>query len=105
MYDDSGAPSGMRAAVDYATELFDAATVRDLADRLVMLLGAVAADPGRPLRSYDVLTAAERTRLAGWGPGLSTACRWRRSPRSSSSGSGAPGCPGGPRRHHHPHLR
>ncbi|WP_405392676.1 amino acid adenylation domain-containing protein [Streptomyces sp. NBC_01102] len=68
-YDDSGAPSGMRAAVDYATELFDAATVRDLADRLVLLLDAVTADPDRPLRTYDVLTSAERTRLAAWGTG------------------------------------
>ncbi|WP_411082251.1 amino acid adenylation domain-containing protein [Streptomyces sp. cmx-18-6] len=68
-YDDSGAPSGMRAAVDYATELFDAATVRDLADRLVLLLSAVTADPERPLRAYDVLTAAERARLTAWGTG------------------------------------
>ncbi|MFD3651967.1 amino acid adenylation domain-containing protein [Streptomyces sp. NPDC058620] len=68
-YDDSGALSGMRAAVDYATELFDAATVRALADRLVLLLGAVSADPDRPLRTYDVLTTAERTRLTAWGTG------------------------------------
>ncbi|MEW1691323.1 amino acid adenylation domain-containing protein [Streptomyces sp. NPDC091265] len=68
-YDDNGAPSGMRAAVDYATELFDAATVRALADRLVLLLGSVTADPDRPLHTYDVLTPAERTRLATWGTG------------------------------------
>ncbi|MGW3801431.1 non-ribosomal peptide synthetase [Streptomyces clavifer] len=68
-YDDGGAPSGMRAAVDYATELFDPATVRGLADRLVLLLGAVTADPDRPLHTYDVLTDAERTRLTAWGTG------------------------------------
>ncbi|MEU8625018.1 amino acid adenylation domain-containing protein [Streptomyces sp. NPDC048669] len=68
-YDDSGALNGMRAAVDYATELFDAATVRDLADRLVLLLDAVSADPDRPLHTYDVLTATEHTRLAAWGTG------------------------------------
>ncbi|MEU9201481.1 amino acid adenylation domain-containing protein [Streptomyces sp. NPDC048332] len=68
-YDDDGAPSGMRAAVDYATELFDATTVHALADRLVLLLGAVGADPDRPLHAYDVLTPAERTRLAAWGTG------------------------------------
>ncbi|MFD0021695.1 amino acid adenylation domain-containing protein [Streptomyces sp. NPDC058382] len=68
-YDDSGAPSGMRAAVDYATELFDGSTVRALADRLVLLLSAVTADPGRPLHTYDVLTAAEHTRLTAWGTG------------------------------------
>ncbi|MFF3265020.1 amino acid adenylation domain-containing protein [Streptomyces sp. NPDC002932] len=68
-YDDSGAPDGMRAAVDYATELFDEATVRGLADRLVLLLDAVTADPERPLHTYDVLTAAEHTRLTDWGTG------------------------------------
>ncbi|MFJ4841624.1 amino acid adenylation domain-containing protein [Streptomyces sp. NPDC088746] len=68
-YDDGGTPSGMRAAVDYATELFDAATVRDLAARLVLLLDSVTADPDRPLSTYDVLTAAEHTRLAAWGTG------------------------------------
>ncbi|MEV3931394.1 amino acid adenylation domain-containing protein [Streptomyces sp. NPDC049944] len=68
-YDDSGAPTGMRAAVDYATELFDAATVRALADRLVVLLTAVTADPGRPLRAYDVLTPAERGILTARGTG------------------------------------
>ncbi|MFE4454560.1 amino acid adenylation domain-containing protein [Streptomyces sp. NPDC056796] len=68
-YDDSGAPTGMRGAVDYATELFDASTVRDLAGRLVRLLTAVASDPGRHLSAYDVLTPAERARLAGWGTG------------------------------------
>ncbi|MFI6650450.1 amino acid adenylation domain-containing protein [Streptomyces sp. NPDC050529] len=68
-YDDNGAPSGLRAAVDYATELFDAATVHALADRLVLLLGAVGADPDRALHTYDVLTPAEHTRLATWGTG------------------------------------
>ncbi|MFJ4971757.1 amino acid adenylation domain-containing protein [Streptomyces sp. NPDC088755] len=64
-----GAPSGMRGAVDYARELFDPATVRDLTERLTLLLGAVSADPDRPLRDYDVLTSAERTRLTAWGTG------------------------------------
>nr|WP_104789760.1 non-ribosomal peptide synthetase [Streptomyces sp. QL37]PPQ60335.1 non-ribosomal peptide synthetase [Streptomyces sp. QL37] len=68
-YDDGGTPSGMRAAVDYATELFDAATVRDLAARLVLLLDSVTADPDRPLSTYEVLTPAERSRLVAWGTG------------------------------------
>ncbi|WP_329617719.1 amino acid adenylation domain-containing protein [Streptomyces brevispora] len=68
-YDGSGALSGMSATVDYATELFDAATVRGLADRFALLLGAVAADPDRPLHTYDVLTAAEHTRLAARSTG------------------------------------
>ncbi|WP_093761613.1 non-ribosomal peptide synthetase [Streptomyces sp. BpilaLS-43] len=68
-YDADGAPSGLRAAADYATELFDAATVRDLTERFLLLLGAVTADPERPLSTYDVLPPAERARLTAWGTG------------------------------------
>ncbi|WP_435188685.1 amino acid adenylation domain-containing protein [Streptomyces sp. bgisy126] len=66
---DEDAPGGMRASVDYATELFDADTVRGLADRLVRLLGAVTEDPGLPLQAYDVLGDAEHGRLVRWGTG------------------------------------
>ncbi|MFF7849598.1 amino acid adenylation domain-containing protein [Streptomyces sp. NPDC007910] len=66
---DDGAPGGLRASVDYATELFDAATVRGLADRLVHLLGAVTEDPGLPLHAYDALGDADHARLARWGTG------------------------------------
>ncbi|MFF7364202.1 amino acid adenylation domain-containing protein [Streptomyces sp. NPDC008125] len=68
-HDADGTPDGMAATVDYATELFDAATVRGLAERLVLLLGAVTTDPDRPLTTYEVLTAAERARLTAWGTG------------------------------------
>ncbi|MGW0856169.1 amino acid adenylation domain-containing protein [Streptomyces sp. NPDC002690] len=67
--DAGGAPDGMRATVDYATELFDATTVRALTERLTLLLDAVTTDPSRPLHTYEVLTAAERTRLTTWGTG------------------------------------
>ncbi|MGW4224518.1 amino acid adenylation domain-containing protein [Streptomyces bauhiniae] len=68
-HDDQGAPGAMRAAVDYATELFDAATVEALGERLAGLLTAVTADPDRPLRAYDVLTDADRARVTAWGTG------------------------------------
>ncbi|MEV0848416.1 amino acid adenylation domain-containing protein [Streptomyces sp. NPDC049954] len=68
-YGADGTLSGLRATVDYATELFDAATVHGLAERLVLLLDAVSSDPGRPLHTYDVLTVAERDRLGAWGTG------------------------------------
>ncbi|MFS0697205.1 amino acid adenylation domain-containing protein [Streptomyces nitrosporeus] len=68
-YDADGTPGAMRGTVDYATELFDAETVRALTERFVLLLEAVTADPGRPLSTYDVLTAAERARLTAWGTG------------------------------------
>ncbi|MFJ8803016.1 AMP-binding protein [Streptomyces sp. NPDC102487] len=68
-HDDTGTLSGMRATVDYATALFDAAAVRSLTDRLVRLLSAVTTDPQRRLHEYDVLTADERPRLTDWGTG------------------------------------
>ncbi|MGV9787276.1 amino acid adenylation domain-containing protein [Streptomyces sp. NPDC003435] len=68
-HDDQGAPGAMRAAVDYATELFDAATVHALGERLAGLLTAVTADPDLPLRAYDVLTDTDRARVTAWGTG------------------------------------
>ncbi|MFJ5885575.1 amino acid adenylation domain-containing protein [Kitasatospora cineracea] len=60
---------GLLATVDYATALFDADTVRALAERLVRLLRAVTDDPGLPLHAYPVLDPAERARLERWGTG------------------------------------
>ncbi|MFD1832036.1 non-ribosomal peptide synthase/polyketide synthase [Streptomyces desertarenae] len=47
----------------YDPELFDAATVRALADRLCLLLAEFAADPDRPLRALAWTTAEERRRM------------------------------------------
>ncbi|GGU80084.1 hypothetical protein GCM10010275_13480 [Streptomyces litmocidini] len=68
-YAPDGTPDVLHASVDYAKELFDAETVRALAERLRRLIGAVVADPGLPLHAYDVLGAEERTRLARWETG------------------------------------
>ncbi|MFF2331569.1 MULTISPECIES: amino acid adenylation domain-containing protein [unclassified Streptomyces] len=48
----------------YSAELFDADAVDLLATRLGEALRAVTADPDRPLDEVDVLTSAERRRLA-----------------------------------------
>ncbi|MCT9089659.1 amino acid adenylation domain-containing protein [Streptomyces sp. ASQP_92] len=66
---DAAGTGGMPAAVDYATELFDAATIRDLADRFTLLLKAITTDPDRPLHTYDILLPGERDRVAAWGSG------------------------------------
>ncbi|HEV2254372.1 MAG TPA: amino acid adenylation domain-containing protein, partial [Streptosporangiaceae bacterium] len=58
-----GAPAGIQASFEYATDLFGPATVRALAARLTRLLRQAAADPGRRISRLDVLTAAERRRL------------------------------------------
>ena len=62
-----GTPSGIGGAIEYATDLFDRETVEALAQRLVRLLAAAAANPEQPVGSLDILSAAERrTILAEW---------------------------------------
>ncbi|MCL2533503.1 MAG: amino acid adenylation domain-containing protein, partial [Nocardiaceae bacterium] len=66
-HDADGVPAGMTAAFTYATDLFDADTVRDLGERFVRLLDAVTADPAEPLGDAAITTAAERaTMLREW---------------------------------------
>ncbi|WP_335984397.1 amino acid adenylation domain-containing protein, partial [Streptomyces sp. CA2R106] len=50
---------GLSGVVEYSTDLFDAATVRDIADRWLRLLRAVAADPSRRIARIDVVSADE----------------------------------------------
>ena len=56
---------GLAGGIEYSTGLFDEATVGRLAGHLVMLLGAVAADPGVRVGDLPVLTAGEREELLG----------------------------------------
>ncbi|MFD6939100.1 amino acid adenylation domain-containing protein [Streptomyces goshikiensis] len=70
--DAAGAPAGLRAALEYATDLFDRGTVEALGERLVRLMEAVAADPDRPIGELELLSGDERHQLlVGWnGPSL-----------------------------------
>ena len=52
-------------SLDYDRSRFDEATVERMAGHLVMLLGAMAADPGRLVGDLPVLTAGEREELLG----------------------------------------
>ncbi|MFD4354980.1 amino acid adenylation domain-containing protein [Nocardia sp. NPDC058518] len=59
---------GMHAEFGYATDLFDAATVRSFGQRFVRLLAAVAADPDLAVGDIDLLDPAEflaQTTFAG----------------------------------------
>ncbi|WP_407562405.1 amino acid adenylation domain-containing protein [Streptomyces sp. 184] len=56
---------GLTGTLDYATDVFDRATVQDLADRWVRLLRAAAAEPNLRISRIDVLTDAERRLLTG----------------------------------------
>ncbi|MEU2543825.1 amino acid adenylation domain-containing protein [Streptomyces iakyrus] len=63
-----GDPDGLRAALVFATDLFDADTARSLTARLLSLLQAVAERPELPLHAVDVLLAEERVfAVAGSG--------------------------------------
>ncbi|OCC12470.1 non-ribosomal peptide synthetase [Streptomyces sp. PTY087I2] len=56
-------------AINYSADLFDAATVRTLADRLVTVLSRAVAHPDTSIGSLGVLVAGEEdTLLRGWNP-------------------------------------
>ncbi|MEU1711143.1 amino acid adenylation domain-containing protein [Streptomyces sp. NPDC005706] len=59
---DEGGPAGIAGALEYATELFDAATVERIAARYERLLRAVALDPTARISEAELLSAEERAR-------------------------------------------
>ncbi|MER7769136.1 amino acid adenylation domain-containing protein [Kitasatospora sp. NPDC096140] len=65
--DASGPAAGLVAAIGYDADLFDHATVEGIADRLVLVLEALAADPGRRIGEVGLLSAREhRQVLRDW---------------------------------------
>ncbi len=66
-WSEAGEPAGIGGAVEFRTDVFDAASIQTLIERLERVLGAMTADPTRRLSSIDVLDAAEHARLEGWG--------------------------------------
>ncbi|MFD3586804.1 non-ribosomal peptide synthase/polyketide synthase [Streptomyces sp. NPDC058683] len=58
-----GGPDGLVGAVEYATDLFEPATVELLFERWARLLRAAVADPGRPISRIDIMSGEERRRL------------------------------------------
>ncbi|MEU3603540.1 amino acid adenylation domain-containing protein, partial [Streptomyces sp. NPDC006798] len=56
-------PAGMTCGIRYAADRFDAPTVAVLAERLIRLLTAVAADPNVRLSQITLLDDAERDRI------------------------------------------
>lgn len=59
----NGAADGIDGVVEFATDVFDARTVRSLADRLLVLLKAVVAQPHRRVADADLFTPGERRRV------------------------------------------
>ncbi|MFD9906702.1 amino acid adenylation domain-containing protein [Streptomyces sp. NPDC059063] len=66
-YADDGAALGIEGEVEYATDLFDAATVEGLVASFARLLEAAAAAPDRPLGQAPVLAPDQHTLIVeGW---------------------------------------
>ncbi|MCA2265932.1 non-ribosomal peptide synthase/polyketide synthase, partial [Mycobacterium marseillense] len=62
-----GQPEGIGGAVEFRTDVFDAATIEALITRLHRVLTAMTADPARRLSSIDILGADEHARLDAIG--------------------------------------
>ena len=52
--------AGIDGRLEFSADVFDAATAEMLVARLVRLLGAVVADPDRPIVTLDILSPGER---------------------------------------------
>uniref|UniRef100_UPI00200D823F condensation domain-containing protein n=1 Tax=Allokutzneria albata TaxID=211114 RepID=UPI00200D823F len=58
--------TGVTGSVEYRTDVFDHATVEDIAARLGTVIKAVLADPSMKIADLDLIDAAERQQLAEW---------------------------------------
>ena len=65
-WSEAGEPAGIGGAVEFRTDVFDAASIEALIERLQRVLVAMTADPTRRLSSVDLLDEAEHARLDGW---------------------------------------
>ena len=62
-WSEAGEPAGIGGAVEFRTDVFDAASIEALIERLRRVLVAMTADPTRRLSSMDLLDAGEHARL------------------------------------------
>ena len=60
---EAGEPAGISGVVEFRTDVFDAASIETLIERLQRVVVAMTADPTRRLSSVDVLDAGEHARL------------------------------------------
>ncbi|MEU4890933.1 amino acid adenylation domain-containing protein [Streptomyces sp. NPDC044780] len=56
-------PAGVKGQIEYSADLFDAATVETVAERLVRVLTTVADDARRTVADIDILSPRERERI------------------------------------------
>jgi amino acid adenylation domain-containing protein len=62
-WSEAGEPAGICGSVEFRTDVFDAASIEVLIERLARVLAALTDDPARSLSSVDVLDAGEHARL------------------------------------------
>ena len=58
-----GTPGGLVGSIEYASDLFDAASVAVIGERLVRVLEAVTLDPSQPVHRIEILERVERERI------------------------------------------
>ena len=63
------ADGAMEGALEYAADLFDAATAERIATRFALLLDALAAEPDARVSAAGALVPGEREQLARWSDG------------------------------------
>ncbi len=68
-HDPGGEPAGMAIALEYAADLFDAATVRRIGALLLRLLSEAVARPDTPLARLDLLDDQQRDQALVWSVG------------------------------------
>ena len=57
---------GLRAMVEYSTDLFDATTIARLLEHYAVLLRGAIAAPEQPIAALPILTTSEKQQLAAW---------------------------------------
>src|ERR1700733_10874935 len=63
----SATEEGLRGSLEYATDLFEAATMKRFVEQYERVLSAVAANPEQKVGEIEILSAEERTQLLyGW---------------------------------------
>ena len=62
-FTEAGEPAGIDGSVEFRTDVFDAASIEALIERLRRVVAAMTTDPAQKLSSVDVLDGGERARL------------------------------------------
>ncbi|MER7758070.1 condensation domain-containing protein, partial [Kitasatospora sp. NPDC097643] len=65
-FDSDGSPAGLSGLIEYATDLYDRATVETFGLRFVRALAGVVAEPALCVRELAILGDEERRELAEW---------------------------------------